>query len=422
MPILSMVCQQVESLISAQIDGEIGGRERELLEIHLGECDACRRLLDEWTGQDRQLRLAFGSRVPRVAAVAERTRAQIEARTQRRCTVLLVDDEPYILPTLQALLAGEYDVVTAGSADQAQQLLQSRPIDILLTDQKMPRRTGVELLAWAQRHTPRTIRLLMTGYSELEDAVEAINRGHVYHYLLKPWRTEDLFQVLRNAADKFHLERKRERYLEELWQLNRELERRVADRTRELEEANVLLEQRARELERLALTDPLTGLLNRRAMDELARFELKRHARYPSPLTVGYVDVDHFKRINTEFLLTGGDEVLRSLAKVLAASVREVDSVGRVGGEEFLVIARETGLEGAVILAERIRCTVAATPITYGDRQIPITVSVGFAVADVGVPADYQQMTDIAAAALAMAKQSGRNRSEVRALPTAQAG
>src|SRR5204863_366962 len=87
-------------------------------------------------------------------------------------------------------------------------------------------------------HGPRTIRLLMTGYSELQDAVEAINRGHVYYYLLKPWRNDDLLQVIHNAADKFHLERKRERYLGELWQLNRELERRVSARTRELEDAN----------------------------------------------------------------------------------------------------------------------------------------------------------------------------------------
>src|SRR5947208_5924411 len=113
--------------------------------------------------------------------------------------------------------------------------MQSRPVDVLLSDQKMPHQSGVQLLEWARQHSPRTIRLLMTGFSELEDAVEAINRGHVYYYLLEPWRTEDLLQVLRNAADKFHLERKQERYLEELWLLNQELERRVAERTRELE-------------------------------------------------------------------------------------------------------------------------------------------------------------------------------------------
>jgi diguanylate cyclase (GGDEF)-like protein len=338
-----------------------------------------------------------------------------------RCTVLVVDDEPYLLPTLRALLEPDFDVLTAESADEAEKVLAARPIDILLTDQRMPRKSGVQLLEWAREHAPRTVRLLMTGYSELDDAVEAINRGHVYYYLLKPWRTEDLLQVLRNAADKFLLEGKRERYLDELWRLNRELERRVAERTRELEEANLLLEQRARELERLAMTDPLTGLLNRRIMDDLARFELKRHARYPSPVALGFIDVDHFKDVNTRYLLTGGDEVLKSLARILASSVREVDSVGRVGGEEFLVIARETNAEGAHVLAERIRATVANTPITYGGHEIRITVSVGFAVAEVGVPAEYQQMTDLAAAALARTKSDGRNRCEVLSLATNQA-
>jgi diguanylate cyclase (GGDEF)-like protein len=349
-------------------------------------------------------------------------------------SLLVVDDEPYILPTLSALLAGHYEVLTADSADAAQAVLSQRPVDIILTDQKMPRRTGVQLLEWVRQHCPETVRLLMTGYAELDDAVEAINRGHVYHYLLKPWRTDDLLHVLRNAADKVQGERNQRSLLAQLQdsnrqlaQLNAELEARVAQRTheleqqsatlrqrsRELEEANHLLQQRTLELERLALTDPLTGLFNRRAMDELARFELKRHARYPSPLTLGLVDVDHFKRINTDHLYTGGDAVLRGLARILTSSLREVDSVGRIGGEEFLVIARETGEDGAHRLAERIRLTVASTPIVYEGASIPITVSIGLAVAEVGIPADYEDMLRQAAYALKVAKDGGRNRTEV---------
>ncbi len=334
-----------------------------------------------------------------------------------KCSLLVVDDEPYILPTLAALLAGDFEVLTADSAEAAQAVFARRPVDLILTDQKMPRRTGVQLLEWVRQNSPRTVRLLMTGYAELEDAVEAINRGHIYHYLLKPWHTEELLQVLRNAAEKFQLERSRDGLLEELKELNQELERRVAERTRELEEANHLLQQRTRELERLALTDPLTGLFNRRAMDELTRFELKRHARYPSPLTLGLIDVDHFKRVNTEYLYTGGDEVLKGLARILVSTLREVDSVGRIGGEEFLVIARETGEDGAAHLAERIRATVAATPILYEEHVIPITVSLGIAVAEVGVPANYEEMTRLAAYALNQAKQAGRNRFEICRIP-----
>ncbi len=343
-------------------------------------------------------------------------RAGSPAVSVPKCTLLVVDDEHYILTTLSQLLAADFVVLTADSAEAAREAFARQPIDIILSDQKMPRTTGVQLLEWVRENHPNTVRLLMTGYVELEDAIAAINRGHVYHYLLKPWRAEELRQALRHAAEKVELECKQEELLETTRRLNRDLERRVQERTRELEESNHLLEQRSRELERLALTDPLTGLFNRRAMEELARFELKRHARYPSPLTLGYIDVDFFTQVNTDYLLTGGDEVLRGLARVLTGSLREVDSVGRIGGEEFLVIARETNHEGAVKLAERIRSTVHQAPIEYLSHSISITVSGGFAVADVGVPADYQVMVEMAAGALRAAKEGGRNRCEVRCL------
>jgi diguanylate cyclase (GGDEF)-like protein len=292
-------------------------------------------------------------------------------------------------------------------------VLESRPVDVVLTDQKMPRRTGTELLDWARQHRPETVRLLMTGYSELEDAIDAINRGHVYHYLTKPWRAEGLLQVVRNAREKRELERKRDELLAELLRLNRELEHRVGERTQELEEANALLQQRTRELERLALTDPLTGLFNRRAVEELARFELKRHNRYGNALGVGIIDVDHFKQINTDFLLTGGDAALKGLARTLMGALREVDSVGRLGGEEFLIIARETGEEGAASLAERIRATVEAARIEYHGQAIPMTVSIGMAVAEGGAPVELSTLSEAAARALARAKDKGRNRVEV---------
>jgi diguanylate cyclase (GGDEF)-like protein len=327
----------------------------------------------------------------------------------QKCSLLIVDDEPYILPTLSALLASEFDIQTANCAEAAQAVFASHSIDLILTDQKMPRQSGIQLLEWVRENHPRTVRLLMTGYAELEDAVDAINRGQVYHYLLKPWRTEELLQILRNAAEKRLLENSRDQLIEQLQQLNRELDRRVNERTRALQEANQLLEQRARELERLALTDSLTGLLNRRAMEELARFELKRHARYPSALTIGLIDIDRFKEINTRYLLPGGDEALKGLARILTSSLREVDSVGRLGGDEFLIIARETNEDGAKHLAERIRATVAATPIPYRDQEIHISVSVSFAVADVETPVEFDTMYRVAASAIKDAKDKGRN-------------
>jgi len=215
-----------------------------------------------------------------------------------KCSLLVVDDEPYILSTLSALLAGEFEVITADSAEAAQQIFQQRPIDLLLTDQKMPRMSGVELLEWVFAQYPSTVRVMMTGYSDLDMMGEAINRGQVFRYLFKPWRTEELLQTLRTAAHTFRLERRNDQLLHELRQLNQELEQRVLQRTRQLEEANAELEQKNKVVEKLALTDPLTGLPNRRAMDRMAEKELRRRERHASPLALALIDADHFREIN----------------------------------------------------------------------------------------------------------------------------
>jgi diguanylate cyclase (GGDEF)-like protein len=327
-----------------------------------------------------------------------------------KCSLLVVDDEAYILGTLSSLLSAEFDVVTAGSAEAAQACFAERTFDLILTDQKMPHQTGVQLLEWVRQHHPSTIRLLITGFAELEEAVDAINRGQVFRYLFKPFHTEELLETLRGAARTSLLERSHERLLDELRRLNLELEQRVQQRTRELEEANRELEQKNKMLERLALTDPLTALPNRRNMDRQAERELRRRERYPTALTIAIIDVDHFKQINGQYLLPGGDKVLIDLAKVLQSSLRTVDALGRIGGEEFLLIAPETGIDGAVVLAERIRAMVEEAAFSYRGDTIRVTVSIGVAVANLGVSADFEQMKHVAAGALAEAKDTGRNR------------
>ena len=173
------------------------------------------------------------------------------------------------------------------------------------------------------------------------------------------------------------------------------------------------MQQHAHKLEMLALTDHLTGLLNRRAIEDVARSELRRHARYGSPLALGIIDADHFREINRRFLLPGGDAALVNLARTLTGSLRTVDSVGRIGGEEFLVVAPETTHDGAIQLAERIRKTVEEHPASYKDQTIDVTVSIGFAVVETG-NAEYDQMKHVASAALSEAKTGGRNRCVVR--------
>lgn len=347
----------------------------------------------------------------------DRLSAWERAVRDAKCSLLVVDDEPYILSTLAGLLSTEFEVLTADCGEAAQRVIASRSVDLILTDQKMPLMSGVQLLEWVRQHSPRTIRLMMTGFAELEEAVEAINKGQVFRYLFKPWRQDELLDVLRGAAHTFQLERDHVLLLEELRLLNdqlravnAELEQRVADRTRALEEAYLELEQKNKMLEKLALTDPLTGLPNRRAMDRLAERELRRRDRYPGPLSIAVIDVDHFKSINEKYLLPGGDKVLVDLARALTGSLRTVDFLGRIGGEEFMVIAPETDLSGAQVLGERIRSTVEQTTFAYKDEEIPVRVSLGFAVAVTDVTADYETMKHLAAAALSEAKRTGRNR------------
>jgi diguanylate cyclase (GGDEF)-like protein len=356
---------------------------------------------DGWVSHDGARSLP-----PPVQIREPRSEPSLPADGPRNHSLLVVDDEFHVRRTLRLLLGAHFTVLDADSADAAEEVFRSGPVDLILTDQRMPGRTGVQLLEWVRQHHPRTIRLLMTGGADLEAAIDAINRGHVYHYVAKPCPNEELLHVLRNAADKFDLERGLEQLLEELRRSNRELE-----------EANQRLLQRTRELERVALTDPLTGLYNRRAIEELARFELKRHNRYLRPLTIGLIDVDQPELLTQERFQTGTDDVLEELALVLAGALREVDSIGRLHGQEFLVVARETGTEGAIRLAERIRATVAGSRFEYDGDVIPITLSVGFAVAEAGVYATLDTITALAGAALDQARSGGGNRCAVRSLP-----
>jgi diguanylate cyclase (GGDEF)-like protein len=334
----------------------------------------------------------------------------------QRCTLLVVDDESYILDLLSRVLGNDFEVLTAQSADAAQKICTERQISVVLADQKMPERTGVELLEWVRVHSPHTVRLMMTGFVDFQETVKAINRGEVYRIILKPWRTDELVLILKNAAHTYTLERSHEQLLGDMQELNTELEGRVSQRTKELEEAVHQLRQRTLMLERLSLTDALTGLPNRRAMDRVTEAEVRRRARHPSPLAVGIVDADYFKDINTSYLLPGGDQALMGLAQVLAASVRVEDTVGRIGGEEFLVVAPETSLDGAAVLAERMRSRVEAASIFYKEQRIHLTVSIGFAVVPAKAPATSAQLKEAAAAALGQAKADGRNRCIVTSL------
>ncbi|MYN02481.1 diguanylate cyclase [Pseudoduganella sp. DS3] len=162
------------------------------------------------------------------------------------------------------------------------------------------------------------------------------------------------------------------------------------------------------DLERLATTDALTGLLNRRAADRLLDAEWQRARRSGHVSSLVLLDIDHFKQVNDSYGHPGGDAALRALAACIRSVMREVDVAARYGGEEFLVVLPETGREGAFVFAERLRERVAASEICHDGQVFRCHISLGIAVSDKH-EASYEQWVRRADQALYRAKQGGRN-------------
>lgn len=127
-------------------------------------------------------------------------------------SILLVDDEPEILFSLRGLLRREFDLHTAESGLEALDVLNRQPVHVIMTDQRMPQMTGVELLTRARGDCPEAIRIIFTGYADIKAVIDAVNRGQIYRYLTKPWDPDELVAVLHQACD--HHDRIAER-----WQL-----------------------------------------------------------------------------------------------------------------------------------------------------------------------------------------------------------
>ena len=190
----------------------------------------------------------------------------------------------------------------------------------------------------------------------------------------------------------------------------------LADRmTRELRETN-------RALLDLATTDPLTGLLNRRAMDGRLAEEEARAGRESAPLAVISLDVDFFKHVNDKYGHAMGDAVLRNLGLLLREATRLTDHAGRMGGEEFLLVCPNTDMNGAAVLAEQLRNRFEAMDHQEGDVRIRVTASFGVATTEPSGGLDVARLLRRSDRALYRAKDAGRNRVEVWIPPVASDG
>jgi diguanylate cyclase (GGDEF)-like protein len=185
------------------------------------------------------------------------------------------------------------------------------------------------------------------------------------------------------------------------------LERKVAERTHQLALAN-------RRLELLSTTDPVTGLANRRRLEEVLTAQWQKAARSGRPLALAMVDIDHFKAYNDHYGHAAGDRCLQAVAAELSRNVRDADLPARYGGEEFVVVMPDTDASTALQLAERVRAAIAN--LAEPHRLVPdriVTVSIGVATT-VPVPDDLvETLLERADAELYRAKLAGRNRVRV---------
>ena len=166
-------------------------------------------------------------------------------------------------------------------------------------------------------------------------------------------------------------------------------------------------ERRADELGKQAITDSLTSTRNRRGVT-ISVLEAMAHAeRYGHPLSVAMVDVEYFKEVNDTHGHKAGDRVLQGVAAILTEALRLPDKIGRYGGEEFLLVMPETGLEETSTLTERIRQQVSEAEFDIGDRKVKLTISIGAVLFQKGE--DLEQLVSRADRALYRAKESGRN-------------
>jgi signal transduction histidine kinase len=142
---------------------------------------------------------------------------------QRRHTLLIVDDEVDVLESLRHQFHRTYRVLTAASGGQAVSLLNENQVQLILSDQRMPGMQGDALLSQARRLQPDAIRMLFTGYADIQAVINAVNEGHIFRYILKPWDTVELEGIIRQAAEQYNLLAERKRLIAELQAANAQL-------------------------------------------------------------------------------------------------------------------------------------------------------------------------------------------------------
>ena len=298
--------------------------------------------------------------------------------------ILIADDSIVSRHLLEATLRKwGYDVMVACDGAEALELLQRQDAPaLIILDWMMPGMTGVEVCRRIRERDsePYTYILLLTSKSQKEDLIEGMDAG-ADDYITKPFDQNEL-QVRLRAG------------------------------TRLVDLQSQLLKARE-DLRDQATRDSLTRLWNRSSiLNELGR-ELARSEREARPLGVVIVDLDHFKHINDTYGHLAGDAVLREAARRMQNSIRQYDSIGRYGGEEFLILFPGCSQDDCFAQADRLRRQLGQTEMAVNETSLRVTASFGVTIAMPGENWSQEALIRRADEALYVAKKSGRNRVEV---------
>ena len=313
----------------------------------------------------------------------------------RSAAILLAEDDPVTRMLMTRFLkkAG-YEVDAVADGTDALEHMTQRYYPFLVTDWEMPEMDGIELCK-AVRNLQLdgyVYALLLTARNAKEHIIAGLEAG-ADDYLVKPVHEPELIARLNTG-------------------------RRILALEHSLRAAN----ERNRIL---SVTDPLTGAFNRRYMMEQLPRELERCRRYGNPLSVIMCDVDHFKQVNDVKGHSAGDDVLQQFVARMQRSIRATsDWVARLGGEEFLIVLPETGFQGAMFVAEKIRAIMTSVPFVTREGDVVATSSFGVASTELHGPdlaMKSETLIRTADQCLYTSKQSGRNRATGVEIPTVHA-
>jgi len=283
--------------------------------------------------------------------------------------VLVIDRDKIVQDLLkEELELIGYKVWVASEIEEGLELVKRISFSIILTDLKFPGTNGIEMIRKFREIATNVSVIAIIPYYSLKPAISAMSKGDIVDYVTKPFNIEEIKLVLRRVVDRQYLLRQAGQ--KELYQ-------------------------------ELSILDGLTGVYNRRYLDEILRREIERTKRYNQPLSLLMLDIDNFKKYNDTHGHLAGDEILKKMANFLVEALRAVDIVFRYGGEEFVVLLPQTLKQGAVEVAKRL--------INLERQKLPLTVSIGLA----SFPEDGQEMEELlhkVDMALYQAKHMGKDR------------